>query len=165
MRYIENDLKRRNDEMNEYKATYSQFVKKEGANYLTKDLGELIYDNTSIDQHMFVETHESEMMCSVIAIVGKGQKYENFMSKYETCVKDCVVPRSAKRLNVVEDKDGYSLYLITVFKTHVDQYITAMRGEGITVRKFVYDVHKYKQEKEKKVLLEDKIEKIKVSGY
>jgi hypothetical protein len=88
--------------MNEYKATYSQFVKKEGSNYLTKDLGELIYDNTSIDQTVFVESHESEMLCSVVAIVGKGMKYENFMAKYEKVIDNAAIPRSAKRLDIVE---------------------------------------------------------------
>ncbi len=37
-----------------------------------------------------------------------------------------------------------------------------MRKEGITVKKFEYDPIKYKKDKEKKIILEDKMDKIKV---
>ncbi len=109
--------------MNEYKSTYAHFAKKDGTTYLTKDLGELIYDNKDIDQTIFVESHQSEMLSSVIAVVGKGPKQILFDATYEKVVASAAVPKSATRLRIVEDKDGNSLYVITVFKAHIDQYI------------------------------------------
>ena len=56
--------------MNETRNIYNQVAKKEGANYQTKDLGDIIY-NSPVSSEDFVEKLGSEALATVIAIVQK----------------------------------------------------------------------------------------------
>jgi hypothetical protein len=44
----------------------------------------------------------------------------------------------------------------------VDNYINEARKAGFTVKRFVYDIEKYKQDQENKIKLEHRIETLKV---
>lgn len=72
MKTIDGDLKKLQDDMNETKNIYNQVAKKDGVNFITKDLGEIIYNspNSNISEE-FVEKLGSEALATVIAIVHK----------------------------------------------------------------------------------------------
>jgi hypothetical protein len=72
MRYIDGDLKKSTDELNEAKNNLAQMSKgKDSNSFLQKDLGDIIY-NTKIDPDtFFVEAKGSEALSTFIAIVHK----------------------------------------------------------------------------------------------
>jgi len=46
MKTIDSDLKKLQDDLNETRNIYNQVSKKDGVNYTTKDLGEVIYNSS-----------------------------------------------------------------------------------------------------------------------
>ena len=54
MKAIDNDLKKLQDDLNETRNVYGQSVKKDGANFMSKDLGDIIY-NSKVEPELFVE--------------------------------------------------------------------------------------------------------------
>lgn len=75
---------------------------------------------------------------------------------YEQLTEQAAVPKSAKQFGK-EDKDGNTLYRIVVFNNAVDNYLSNARKQGYTFRKFEYNIEKYKEDEQKKVQLEEKI--------
>ena len=72
MKLIDGDIKRALDELTETKNNLNQLVKKEGNNFLTKDLSEVIYTSQRINpENHFVERHNTEYFSTVIAVVHK----------------------------------------------------------------------------------------------
>ena len=70
MKTIDGDLKKLQDDLNETRNIYNQVARKDGANFQTKDLGDIIY-NSPVSSEDFVEKLGSETLCTVIAIVHK----------------------------------------------------------------------------------------------
>ncbi len=164
MRYVDGDLKKVMDELNDVKNTLGQLSKgKDSPSYLQKDLGDIIY-NSNLNQKAdiyFVEKHQSEILATCIAIVHKT-KLDIFLSSYELLIEQAVIPRSAKQLEGLEDKDGNVLYRFVVLTTKVDQYLAKARNQGYVVKRFQYNFEKYQQEQASKTSLETKIETLKV---
>jgi len=73
MRYVDGDLKKVMDEMNDVKNNLGQLSKgKDSNSYLQKDLGDIIYNAPNLNpDHYFVEKHGSEVLATCIAIVHK----------------------------------------------------------------------------------------------
>lgn len=63
------------------------------------------------------------------------------------------VPRSAKYLQL-EDPDGNQLWRFVVLTNKVEDYLNAARKAGLNVKRFTYNVEKYKKEQEEKTALE-----------
>lgn len=70
MRTIDNDLKKMQDELNETRNHYNSVAKKEGASFMAKDVGDVIYTN-QVDPSIFVEKQGSEALSTLIAVVHK----------------------------------------------------------------------------------------------
>jgi hypothetical protein len=68
-------------------------------------------------------------------------------------VVDAAVPRSAKYLQL-EDKDGYQLWRVVVLSVKLDNYVAEAKKQSILVKRFVYDIEKFKSEQENKTKLE-----------
>ena len=73
------------------------------------------------------------------------------------------VPRSAKFLQL-EDKDGNQLWRFVVLSNKVDNYLNEARKAGLNIKRFTYNVEKYKQEQEDKTALEGKMALASVSS-
>lgn len=73
------------------------------------------------------------------------------------------VPRSLRFLGQ-EDKEGNQLWVITVMSHTLDNYLQELRKAGVVFRRFVYDYKKYKEDLEKKTLLETSYEQKRVSS-
>lgn len=71
MKTIDADIKKLQDELTEARNNYNQLAKKDGNNFLTKDLSEVIYTANINTENLFVERHQSEFLTSIIAIVHK----------------------------------------------------------------------------------------------
>ena len=69
MKAVDNDIKRKSDELNETKQRHAQYSKKEGQNLFSKDLGDMIYGQ--VPKELFVETHGTELFASVVVILPK----------------------------------------------------------------------------------------------
>lgn len=93
-----------------------------------------------------MEKHGCENLCTLIAIVHKA-KIQAFMDAYEGLIEMGAVPKSARNLEV-EDKDGNNLIRIVVMKDQVDSYLLAARKQGLTLKKFVYNLEQYLKDKE-----------------
>ena len=151
MKTIDGDLKKLQDDLNETRNIYNQVAKKEGANFQTKDLGDIIY-NSQVSSQDFVEKLGSETLSTLIAIVHKA-KVPQFLQTYETVIDQAAVPRSAKYLQQ-EDKEGNQLWRIVVLSVKLDNYINEAKRQGILVKRFSYDIEKFKSEQENKTKLE-----------
>lgn len=88
-------------------------------------------------------------------------KTAQFLQTYETIVDSAAVPRSAKYLQL-EDKDGNQLWRIVVISVKLDNYLAEAKKQGLSVKRFVYDIEKFKSEQENKTKLEQKLELLKV---
>eukprot|EP01017_Pseudomicrothorax_dubius_P040877 TRINITY_DN647_c0_g1_i1.p1 TRINITY_DN647_c0_g1~~TRINITY_DN647_c0_g1_i1.p1 ORF type:complete len:383 (+),score=120.89 TRINITY_DN647_c0_g1_i1:137-1285(+) len=131
----------------EVKNSFSMLSKKEGGNFMTKDLNEVLV-TTNVKASDFVET---EYMTTLIAVVPKNL-VEDWRLHYES-LTDNVVPGSTKQFNV-EDKDGLTLWRVILFRTQVQDFIKNAREKlKITVKEFKYNEEAIKnREKDKKVI-------------
>ncbi len=161
MKTIDSDIKKLQDEYTEARNNYNAIAKKDGSNFLTKDLSEVIYTANLNTEAVFVEKHNSDFLTTVIAIVHK-QKVALFQQQYEELVTDAAVPRCAQYLQL-EDKDGNQLWRIVVLSSKIDEYMAEGRRQGLTLRRFTYNIEKYKAEQEEKTKLEQRCEYLKVS--
>lgn len=84
-----------------------------------------------------------------------------FTAEYEKLIDMGAVPRSAKFLQL-EDKEGNQLWRFVVMSNKSDNYLTEARKHGFNVKRFTYNLEKYKQEQEEKTKLEQKMELQKV---
>lgn len=142
MHQIDTDMKKHIEEYNELRAQLFQFKKKEDGNFLSRDLGDIVYGN--ISESNFV--HNSKFLSNVLIIVPKS-KEDQFKKNYEL-VGEGVVPRSHRDLGV-EDKDGNKLYRVVVMSNSVDSFLIKCKSKsGFTARQFEYDEEKYQQELE-----------------
>lgn len=154
MQSIDTDMKKYLEEYTVLKNQYFQFKKKEDGNYLSRDLGDVIYGK--IKQQNFVL--ESKYLRNVIIIVNKS-KLDNFDKSYES-VGEGVVPRSARDLGV-EDKDGNHLIRVVVMENSADTFLIKCKQKiGFTAKPFEYDQESYQKELEEAKVVEGKLNKV-----
>jgi len=116
-------------------------TKKDAGNVLTKDLADVLKNPIAKPEDFFYSTHFTTMIC----IVPKNQ-VENWEANYETFV-DMIVPKSTKRFNY-EDKDGYSLYRVILWKDIVQDFTEECKKYKIAVREFNFSA-KASEDREK----------------
>ncbi|KAJ1605116.1 putative vacuolar ATP synthase subunit C [Cryptosporidium canis] len=103
----------------------------------TKDLTDVITPDC-IESGDIVDT---EHILTVFVIVPKGGR-ESFLSSYESFDK-YVVPKSAKFIPKITDKDGSEIARVLLFKSSVDNFKTNCKNNKFVVR----DDFKYSKEK------------------
>lgn len=79
-------LKKLLEEQNEIKHKLGTLVKKDSPSFLQKDLGDLVHEN-QIKKELFVNTHGSEILTSVLVVVPK-KRIEQFRSSYFLLLKE-----------------------------------------------------------------------------
>jgi len=85
-RTCEDRLKKLLDEQTEIKNKLQALSKKEGNNFLTKDLGDIVYEK-DIPGKLFVNTHGSEMLTTLLVVVNK-KKVDQFKSQYPNLLRE-----------------------------------------------------------------------------
>ncbi|KAJ1610130.1 putative vacuolar ATP synthase subunit C [Cryptosporidium canis] len=103
----------------------------------TKDLTDVITPDC-IESGDIVDT---EHILTVFVVVPKGGR-ESFLSSYESFDK-YVVPKSAKFIPRITDKDGSEIARVLLFKSSVDNFKTNCKNNKFVVR----DDFKYSKEK------------------
>jgi len=142
------------DDFQDTKSQYAQLARPEGNSFLTKDLSDVIYG--AADKNLFVETHETDFLASMIAIVHKSKEKE-FLASYESILENVVVPKSAIDLKQ-EDKDGHKLFRFVIFQHSVEQYINEARRQSIVCKRFIYNKEQYDEDEKRKTQLEQRMD-------
>lgn len=151
---IDTDMKKHIDEYNQLKSTLGQYKKKEEGNFLSRDLGDVVYGK--IDKKNFI--HESKFMRNVLIVVPKN-KVEYFEDNYEN-LKEGVVPRSSRQLDT-EDKDGNQLFRVVVMENSVDSFLPKCKQKlGFQAKVFNYDEEGYQKDLEEAKVIEGKLNKL-----
>lgn len=84
MKSIDRDVKEHQDRLGELRSELALIDKKDGTNFLTQDIREPIY-RAQVDKDLFVETYNSAMFTSLIAVVHKA-RVQQFLQQYEQVI-------------------------------------------------------------------------------
>ncbi|RFU30028.1 hypothetical protein B7463_g6328, partial [Scytalidium lignicola] len=95
-------------------------------NLSTKSLTPVVDPSTLVRDSEYLET--------VLIVVPTNVKKE-FMRSYET-ISPMVVPRSS--VEIAEDKEGFTLFAVTVFRKHVQEFLHKCREMKWTPRDYKY---------------------------
>merc|ERR1712217_1023364 len=85
----------------------------------------------------------TEHLTTVPVILQKSSVPE-FLSIYES-MHENIVPRSAKKFEGLDDKDGYSIWRVVMFKNAVEAFKKQCREKRYLVRDFEYDATAHKK--------------------
>merc|ERR1712217_769583 len=85
----------------------------------------------------------TEHLTTVPVILSKSSVAE-FLSIYES-MHENVIPRSAKHFSDLDDKDGYSVWRVVMFKNAVEAFKKQCREKRYVVRDFEYDANAHKK--------------------
>ncbi|CRG85042.1 V-type H+-transporting ATPase subunit C [Talaromyces islandicus] len=122
---IDNDIRTKYSQYNQIKNTLAGLQRKQTGNLSTKSLASIV------DPRQLV--HESEYLESHLVAV-PAQQVKDFFKAYET-VAPMVVPRSA---NLIASDDEFSLFAVTTFKKHSQEFVHKAREHKWIPRDFKY---------------------------
>ncbi|EXJ71485.1 V-type H+-transporting ATPase subunit C [Cladophialophora psammophila CBS 110553] len=127
---IDNDVRSKYNQYNSLRTSLQSLIRKRTGNLSTKSLAPLITDPKILVQNQ----HSEHLETHLIAVPNSNVK--EFMRTYET-LAPMVVPRSATF--VAQDQE-YSLYAVTMFRKHAQEFVHKARE-----RKWVPRDYKYKE--------------------
>ncbi|KAI9879394.1 MAG: Vacuolar ATP synthase subunit C [Pleopsidium flavum] len=120
---IDNDVKSKYNQYNQVKTNLTGLQRKQTGNLSTKSLTALVDPALLIQDSEYLETH-------LIAV--PNQITKDYLKTYER-IAPMVVPRSSVRI----DSDGeFTLYAVTTFKKHSQEFILKCREKKWTPRDF-----------------------------
>ncbi|CAI2371829.1 unnamed protein product [Moneuplotes crassus] len=155
MTTIDTDMKKHIEEYSIMKNQLFQLRKKDEGNFNNRDPGDIIYGKVGPEHFI----HDSKFLRNVLVIVPKN-KIEYFETNYES-VKEGVVPRSARHLKGLEDKDGSQVYRIVVMENSVDSFVLKCKQTiGCVAKVFIYDEEGYLRDIEEAKEIEAKLNKM-----
>jgi V-type H+-transporting ATPase subunit C len=127
---------------NESKQQSTNLSIKESQNLLSRDLIDVLTPSTvnmrNTTNDDFIQT---EHMTTVVVIVPRGYE-KDFLSGYET-MSEAVVPRSAKKFDKHDDKDGNSIWRVVLFKSGVETFMKVCREKRFMPRDFHFSEEAY----------------------
>jgi V-type H+-transporting ATPase subunit C len=97
----------------------------------------------------------TEHLTTVFVILPRGAR-DDFLARYET-LTTFVVPGSAKKMNVPDDKDGSSLWRVVVFKSQAEAFRKGCRENRWTARDFEYSEEAYQKLVEQRASVEEAV--------
>jgi len=155
MTSIDTDMKKHIEEYSHLKNHLFQFKKKDEGTFVNRDPGDIIYGKVA--ESNFV--HDSKFLRNVLVIVPKS-KVEFFKNNYES-VKEGVVPKSARHLEGLEDKEGNQVFRLIVMENSVDSFVIKCKQKiNFTAKIFIYDEEGYEKELEEAKEIEAKLNKL-----
>ncbi|KAI9722339.1 MAG: hypothetical protein M1812_001811 [Candelaria pacifica] len=123
---IDNDVKSKYNQYNQIKINLTALQRKQTGNLATRSLTPLVNPSLLIQDSEYLETH-------LIAV--PKQVTKEFLKSYET-VSPMVVPRSATQIT---SDDEYTLYAVTTFKKHSQEFNQKCRERRWTPRDYKYE--------------------------
>lgn len=134
---IDTDVRAKYNQYNNIKTTLQTLTRKQTGNLSTKSLVSVVSPQLIIQDSEYLETH-------LVAVPNSSAK--EFNRSYET-LSPMVVPRSA---TFVSQDDEFSLYAVTTFKKHSQEFVHKCRERKWVPRDFKYK-EGGKEEEEKEV--------------
>ncbi|KAI9839910.1 MAG: hypothetical protein M1819_000102 [Sarea resinae] len=134
---IDNDIKTKYNQYNQVKTNLTALQRKQTGNLATRSLAPVVDPSLLVQDSDYLETH-------LIAVPSQINK--DFLKTYET-VSPMVVPRSAVKIT---SDDEYTLYAVTTFKKHGQEFIHKCREHKWTPRDYTYK-EGGKEEEEKEI--------------
>ncbi|KAL1985165.1 hypothetical protein VTN96DRAFT_8187 [Rasamsonia emersonii] len=122
---IDNDVRSKYSQYNQVKNTLATLQRKQTGNLATKSLASVVNPNQLVQDSEYLETH-------LVAV--PSQQTKDFLKSYET-ISPMVVPRSA---TLVASDDEFTLYAVTTFKKHSQEFIIKARENKWVPRDFKY---------------------------
>ncbi|KAI9698977.1 MAG: Vacuolar ATP synthase subunit C [Candelina mexicana] len=122
---IDNDVKSKYNQYNQIKTNLTALQRKQTGNLATRSLTALVNPSLIIQDSEYLETH-------LLAVPKQATK--EFLKSYET-VSPMVVPRSAIQITL---DDEYTLYAVTTFKKHGQEFSQKCRERRWTPRDYKY---------------------------
>ena len=153
----ESEIRKMNQVFSDTKNQLAAVTKKDGGNFATRDIADVIYEKKIGKEH-FIDT---EHFTTLVAVVNKKQ-YVDWATNYELLDKG-VVPRSSENLNI-EDKDGYQLHTVVLFKNVVDTFVHEAKMKKFIIKRFTFNPEKYREEQEEKIRLEQRIKTLEATN-
>lgn len=127
---------------NESRTQKANLSSKEGVNLMAKDLVDVLTPEVMKIKGEN-EAVNTEHLATVFVILSRGTDKE-FQNAYES-FSDLVVPRSAKKYQGLDDKDGNSIWRVVMFKSCVEDFKKACREKRFQPRDFEYSEDGYKK--------------------
>lgn len=166
---LDEESRSKAQQYNDLKTQTGALLKRDGGNLLTRDLIDVLMPEVVLSPAVnrdgisrpdpgedFVET---DHLTTVVVVLSK-EAAADFDQWYERST-DYVVPRSARRLQVPEDKDGMTVWRVIMFKAAVEAFKKACRTHGngrYTVRDdFKYSRSTWEKLKQQREALEEDI--------
>jgi V-type H+-transporting ATPase subunit C len=134
---IDTDVRAKYNQYNNLKSNLQTLTRKQTGNLATKSLVSVVPPQLIIQDSEYLETH-------LVAVPNSSSK--EFTRSYET-LSPMVVPRSA---TFVSQDDEFSLYAVTTFKKHSQEFVHKCRERKWVPRDFKYK-EGGKEEEEKEV--------------
>lgn len=160
---LDEEARSKAQQYNDMKTQTGALPKSDGGNLLTRDLIDVLTPDVvrSLPANPDEDFIETNHITTVVVILGRGAEAV-FEGWYE-CSTEHVVPRSARRLQVPEDKDGMTVWRVVMFKTAVEAFKKACRTQGngrYTVRDdFKYSRSTWEKLKQQRDAFEEDIKK------
>lgn len=133
---------------NEEKGRKATLNTRDTGSHATRDLVDVLTpdklvggDEVATENDDFIFTNSITTV--VVCVHEKAVK--EFKDFYEGVPEEKVIPRSAKKLGVDNDKDGYQLWRVLCFKDSVEKFKKACRDNKYTVRDYQYSKANYAQ--------------------
>jgi len=128
---LDTDVKKKGQEYLDAKSALDAYLKKEGGNLTVRDLGEVLTPAVARHEDFVNSDHLQTLL-----VVVPEKDAQRFPQAYEQ-LSQWVVPRSTKQFRV-EDRDGFTLWRMVVWKSAVSDIQAACRNEKWVAREFEY---------------------------
>ncbi|MCJ1227799.1 Vacuolar ATP synthase subunit C [Toensbergia leucococca] len=122
---IDNDVKNKYNQYNQVQTNLANLQKKQTGNLSNRSLTAIVNPSLIIQDSDYLETH-------LVAV--PKQNIKEFFKSYETLCP-MVVPRSAQ---LIDSDDEFTLYAVTTFKKHSQEFVHKCREMKWTPRDFKY---------------------------
>lgn len=122
---IDNDVRAKYTQYNQVKSSLATLQRKQTGSLATKSLTGVVDPRLLIQNSEYLETH-------LVAVPSRETK--DFLRSYET-IAPMVVPRSA---NLIASDDDFTLYGVTTFKKHGQEFVHKCREHKWTPREYKY---------------------------
>ncbi|KAL1961943.1 hypothetical protein VTN77DRAFT_724 [Rasamsonia byssochlamydoides] len=122
---IDSDVRSKYSQYNQVKNTLATLQRKQTGNLATKSLTSIVDPRQLVRDSEYLETH-------LVAV--PSLQVKDFLKSYET-ISPMVVPRSA---TLIASDDEFTLYAVTTFKKHSQEFVHKARENKWVPRDFKY---------------------------
>jgi len=151
---IEAEFRNKTQAFNDKRNALSQLNKKEGSNFVTKDLAEILKKPVVNDKDFVY----SDYLATGVVVVPKFN-LQAFQAEGEN-VSEYIVPGTIKQFRI-DDDDSFSLWRIIYFKSAHEEIANELKNKfKSTLREFTYDPNESQRREAKRNVLKSETEQL-----